>query len=238
MKALRYQYERHWDSKLVSQYDDRNNCGESHLPNETVESVTALMKNGKRLLDVGCGNGNMLKLMNPNFVEINGCDVSINALTQAKQNNMIAVCTDFNEGHLPYKGDSFDCILVLEVLEHVIDPLRQLKELKRILTSNGQLLLTTPNFRYFRNLLKLLLKGNFPHTTRDDFIWGGGHFHYFTLKDLTLLFSKAGFKRISFHVNKCQFERSWKRKLLYRLFGESIFIEYFCGGIIAEAFKE
>jgi hypothetical protein len=62
--------------------------------------------------------------------------------------------------------------------------------------------------------------------------------HYFTRKDLAFLLQKAGFERIEFHLNQEQFTRSWKRRLIHGLTGKSIFGEWFCGGMIAEASKK
>lgn len=125
----------------------------------------------------------------------------------------------------------------LEVIEHIVDPLWLLRELHRTLRSNGQLVMTTPNIRYFRNVLKLLVEGRFPHTTIDMFVWGGGHLHYFTRKDLADLFAEAGFVHWRFTVNTAQFARSWKRRLLVKALGVRQLGEWVCGGITALAIK-
>jgi 2-polyprenyl-3-methyl-5-hydroxy-6-metoxy-1,4-benzoquinol methylase len=151
---------------------------------------------------------------------------------------MFSVCADLNEGCVPYKDDSFECVTALEFLEHIINPLRILAEIKRVLKPYGRLVLTTPNIRYFRNLHTLILRGSFPRTTIDDFVWGGGHFHYFTRKDLSFLLSQAGFKRVNFYINEKQFSRSWKRRFIRAIIGNYLFGEYFCGGIAVEATKE
>ena len=80
-------------------------------------------------------------------------------------------------------------------------------------------------------------KGIFPHTTAVSFVWGGGHLHYFTRKDLVLLLRRAGFKKIKFHIADGQFRKSWKRRLVHKIAGDSIFGEWLCGGIIVEAAK-
>jgi hypothetical protein len=99
------------------------------------------------------------------------------------------------------------------------------------------LVLSTPNIRYFKNVRKLLLTGRFPHTTTDTFVWGGGHLHYFTRKDLALLLREAGFQKTKFHMNEEQFRRSWKRRFARGILGNSLFGEWFCGHIIVEATK-
>jgi 2-polyprenyl-3-methyl-5-hydroxy-6-metoxy-1,4-benzoquinol methylase len=150
---------------------------------------------------------------------------------------MLAVCADISEGALPYRTSTFDWATCLEVIEHVEDPLQLLREIHRVLQPAGRLIMTTPNIRYARNVIRLLWRGEFPHTTTDNFVWGGGHLHYFTRRDLGGLLQRAGFETPRFLVNTKQFERSWKRWLLVRLLGAKIFGEWMCGGIVAVARK-
>lgn len=196
------------------------------------------MKNGARFLDVGCGVGNITEICRMKFNEIYGCDISKNALMKAKERDLSTVCVDLNVDFIPFKDQYFDCITALEAIEHLLNPLSFLKELYRILKPDGQLLITTPNIRYFRNLHKLTFDGIFPHTTTDDFVWGGGHIHYFTTKDITLLLTQVGFKKISLKINQNQFYRSWKRRIIRMIIRDPLFCEFFCGGITVEAVKE
>jgi len=234
MTDLRRTYERYWAARRA----DAGGAAEgSSSPNEIFESVGSVLGTGKRLLDVGCGVGTLLDLVNAKFQAVHGCDLSETALQEARQRGVLSVCTDLNGGSLPYKERSFECVTCLEVIEHVFDPLSLLRELHRVLKDKGQLVLTTPNIRYFRNVLTLVRRGRFPHTTTDTFVWGGGHLHYFTRCDLEVLFRKAGFNGIRFMVNTQQFERSWKRRLLARVIGLERFGEWICGGIVAVAKK-
>lgn len=225
-------YERYW---AVHQHGGGANCSDG--PNEILESVEAVLGSGGRLLDVGCGAGSVADLARAGFQRVCGCDVSVHALRQARQRGMAAVCVDLNAGMLPYQDGSFDCVTCLEVIEHVVDPLRLLRELHRVLRPQGRLVMTTPNIRYFRNVLKLIVEGRFPHTTTDTFVWGGGHLHYFTRNDLAQLLGEAGFVRWQFVVNAEQFTRSWKRRLLVKVLGGHRFGEWLCGGITASAIK-
>jgi len=174
----------------------------------------------------------------PRFKQVCGCDLAEQALREARCKGVTSVCADLNAGTLPYKNGSFDCVTCLEVIEHVIDPLGLLKEANRVLRPSGQLVITTPNIRYFRCILKLMLDGRFPHTTTDTFLWGGGHLHYFTRKDLASLLGAAGFVRWRFVLNEEQFARSWKRQVLARIIGRAQFGEWVCGGITASAVRE
>ena len=233
MAKLKSLYNTYWQNRLLAEA-----VTSDHLPNEILESIEPLLKKGKRLLDIGCGDGSIIEIAIDRYEEIYGCDISLNALSETKDMLMFSVCADLNEGCIPYKDDSFECVTALEFLEHIINPLRILEDIRRVLKPHGRLVLTTPNIRYFRNLHTLILHGSFPHTTMDDFVWGGGHLHYFTRKDLAFLLSQAGFKRINFQINEKQFSRSWKRRFIRAIIGNYLFGEYFCGGIALEATKE
>lgn len=234
MRNSSQSYEEYWKGRLQKADQEQNEC---LFPNEIYETVDRLLKHGERLLDIGCGNGCLMDIATVKFNEVYGCDISKTALQEANKRGIQTVCVDLNEVLLPYKSESFDTVTCIEVIEHVLDPMHLLGEINRILQHRGQLILSTPNIRYFRNLNNLILKGVFPHTTKDTFVWGGGHLHYFTIKDLSFLLQKAGFDRVTYHVNQEQFRRSWKRRFIVRLVGKSTFREWFCGGILVEARK-
>ncbi len=233
MSNLKNLYEAHWQHCLFpSEQESKENT-----INEIFESIVPIFHNGKRCLDVGCGDGQIVKIVRDKFSEIHGCDISIIALNEAKKAGMLTVCSDLNDGYIPYKDNLFDYISALEVLEHVWDPFKLIKEIRRILKPGGRLILTTPNIRYFRNIHTLIFRGSFPHTSTDSFVWGGGHVHYFTRKDLIFLFSHAGFEDLKFYINEKQFARSWKRRFIRRIIGTNMFGEHFCGSIALEAVK-
>jgi methionine biosynthesis protein MetW len=228
-------YEKYWLSRLSDEGDRQA----GNFSGDLLETVDVACSEGwKNHLDVGCGSGSLMDIVRGRVESVYGCDISKAAVKTAKNKGMRSVCTNLNRGHLPYRSESFDIITCIEVVEHVVDPLNLLRELYRVLSTDGYLVLTTPNIRYFRHLRTLLLDGTFPHTTTDTFVWGGGHFHYFTRKDLSVLLQKAGFTRLEFLINPNQFARSFKRRLVRKLLGESKFGEWICGGIIARAFKD
>ena len=226
-------YDNYWHERIKASKNVDNN---NKSPNEIFEAASWTFKGGVRILDLGCGEGGF-SLYIKKFKKIFGAEIALEVAQIARQKSMILSLMDIN-GLLPYRDNIFDAISCLEVVEHLFDPVCVLKEIYRILKPNGQLVLTTPNIRYFRNLYRLIIKGEFPHTSTETFAWDGGHLHYFTRKDLYNLLREAGFEKIDFHIYQDQFRRSKKRKLIRFLIGEKTFGEWFCGSITVSAYKE
>ena len=232
---IKLTYEKYWNNRKNSL---KNEAESERTPNEIFDTVASILEGGHRLLDVGCGDGAFSCYVRNRFKEIHGVEIAKKAADVAKRRGMIVGIMDLNSKHVPYRKGSFDVVTCLDVIEHVFDPISVLSEIHRVLRPRGQLVLTTPNIRYFRPLFKLIFKGVFPHTTTDSFVWGGGHLHYFTRKDLEGLLRRATFRKVDFHINQDQFARSKKRKWIRVLVGEKLFGEWFCGSITASAYKD
>ena len=155
-----------------------------------------LCSGGKRLLDIGCGDGSLATLVKDKYDEVYGVDFSESAVSLAKKKGVIVSNIDLNHDALPYENNFFDTVACLDVLEHVIDPLRLLKESFRVLKPEGTIILSTPNLQYIYNIIALVFKGRSPKTSADTQGYDGGHLHYFTFKDIESLFGEAGFNDI------------------------------------------
>ena len=56
--------------------------------------------------------------------------------------NHFAIAAD--SFHLPFTDGSFDCVIASEIIEHIVDPAKFIKELFRVVKKGGQLIITTP----------------------------------------------------------------------------------------------
>ncbi len=113
---------------------------------------------GKKILDIGCGNGRMGSF----FVEHNdvyGIDFSAKAVKEAKKKGIKAQTGDVASG-LPFHDEEFDIILITDVLEHVFDPLGLLQEAKRVLKPGGVLSCILPNGANILSRLLFLFTGD------------------------------------------------------------------------------
>jgi SAM-dependent methyltransferase len=99
-----------------------------------------------RVLDLGCGPGNLLDYLVPHGQPF-GSDFSADALRFCAGRGFQRLFrADFQQ--LPVRGDSFDLITSIDVLEHLPDDRRAIAELHRILRPEGMLVVSVPAFQF------------------------------------------------------------------------------------------
>lgn len=110
-------------------------------------------QDGDRILDVGCGDGFYLHLLAGLRLKLKlvGIDNNPNALESArrnlKQKTILLINTDLMK-KIPFKSNSFNKVVISEVLEHLTDDIKGLKEVYRVLKPGGTLCLSVPNMNY------------------------------------------------------------------------------------------
>ena len=95
-----------------------------------------------RLLDVGCGHGDVLHQAYRQSCMAVGIEPDVHAL---QMNHVLRDCVCGIGEQLPFADESFDLITSAWVLEHVRDPLKLLHECWRVLRPNGKIVFLTPN---------------------------------------------------------------------------------------------
>ncbi len=99
----------------------------------------------KTLLDIGCGGGIVAKAISEEFgTTCYGIDISRAAIGKAETTvpNCIFSVADAEE--LGAKSSTFDVVITSEILEHVLNPERVLKEIKRIMKDTGYAIVSVP----------------------------------------------------------------------------------------------
>ncbi len=164
---------------VQSYFEAESQAGRRLLPDQQTASglgtyvkyrrAASLMAEGAhaRVLDVGCNRGSVEFLFQElhsdqapcTFIE--GVDVSTDAIQQAQRLELPNCHFQLYDGlHLPYPSESFDLIIMVEVIEHVAQKEELLRELYRVLRPGGHLFLTTPNPESFALRFELFLWTN------------------------------------------------------------------------------
>jgi SAM-dependent methyltransferase len=157
---------------------------------------------GKRVLDVGCGEGYGSAMLARKAMSVVGVDISEEAIAHAAAkyslDNVEFRCMPVE--HLSFPGDSFDVLVCLEVIEHARGYIAALEEMRRVLRPEGTLVLSTPN----KNVTS-------PRRARPLNIY---HLHEFTIREARKLFRRY-FSEVEFFSQDDPFAGS--RKIVWKV---------------------
>ncbi len=142
------------------------------------------------LLDVGCGNGYLTKSISKQFKKILAIDNSNSAIYQAKRNYSGKV-KFLNKKLEKIKNKNWDCITLIEVIEHLYSPDEMLKYIYNVSNKKTQVIISTPYHGLIKNIL-ILLSGKFD--THFSPLELNGHIKFFSKNTLTKLILRNKFK--------------------------------------------
>lgn len=181
-------------------------------PWEIMESFLLYIKEGDKILDIGCGNGRLYELVKEKSVDYVGIDNSEKMIEIAKKKFPEARFLIADALNLPFKNEEFDAAFMIAVFPHIPSEklqIQALSEVNRVLKKNGYLFITCWNLfqpKYFLINLKNRFKNPKIYQgvgLRDFFIpWKSSkgeilaqRFHHlFTKKELKKILKKSGFK--------------------------------------------
>jgi len=162
-------------------------------------------RNHKRILDVAAGVGCAAQRINdlyPGFVVCN--DITDTCLEILCQQGLTTLSFDIDDNNqsFPFAQNSFDAIVSLATLEHVINLDRHLSEMHRILNDDGYLYISSPNYASLVFSPRFLINGRAFHNPLNDsdryeFY---AHVRYFTYRTLLEFVSSFGFSPIAVYL--------------------------------------
>lgn len=177
----------------------------------------------RKILDIGCGEGNLLAALKGFDVagEIVGVEINDEAASLARKKVDRVFVGNIEEMELPHKN-YFDCIILADVLEHLVDPWKVLKKCNRYLKKGGYIVASIPNIRHYSISIDLLLKGEWSYQLSG--ILDVGHLRFFTRKEIVKYFREAGFE-----IEEVRYNHSFtsRRFWLLNLLTLNIFRDFF-----------
>lgn len=146
-----------------------------------IELVERYRKPG-RLLEMGCGPGVFLKLARSRGWDVRGIDVNAESVKACQDAGLDVVCGPFP--HAEFEGQSFDAAVMIDFLEHVLDPRGVLEATRDLLAPGGALLVTTPDVG---SLMARVSRRHWTHLKPDE------HLYYFNRETIRRLMDEVGF---------------------------------------------
>jgi ubiquinone/menaquinone biosynthesis C-methylase UbiE len=185
-----------------------NSCSKTN--NKILDLVMQLNLKGKKVLDLGAGQGYFTKLLY-DALHAKGLtpDDIITASDYSPQDykfdRIPCQFGDFNVG-LPYEDDTFDVVCCIEVIEHIEDQFKLMREIKRILKPGGMVFITTPNIMNINSRIMFLGYGLYPLfdvlSVSGDKASLYGHIHPISYYYFSYIARRTGFKNVQFSPDK------------------------------------
>lgn len=155
-----------------------------------------------RLLDLGCADGFVADDLRRLGHHVTGLDVS--ARPGVKERVDAFVEADLDEGLPPSVAEgTFDVVVAADVLEHVRDPERLLRDLHGVLAPDGRLLVSVPNFGHWYPRLRVA-SGRFDYDRRG--ILDRGHVRFFTRRSFARVLHRTGWHVLRHEVTGLPFD--------------------------------
>lgn len=163
-------------------------------PYEAHMVVYEKIKEGSKVLDVGCATGYFAQKLKEKDCKVWGIEMDKKAAILAKPYCEEVIVEDIEKiEKLPKPRNFYDYILFLDVLEHLKYPDKIIQLLKPYLKKDGKIIISVPNIAHISIRLRLLL-GSFDYERVG--IMDETHLRFFTKKTLQEFIKQAGLKLV------------------------------------------
>jgi len=144
--------------------------------------ISELIENNTRVLDVGCGDGTLMKyLKDKKKIDTRGLEISKNNVQSCISKGLSIIEGNAEKDLHQFPNLSFDYVVLSQTLQAFLNPEKVIDDLLRVA---NKAIVTIPNFGYWKIRLHLLFKGTMPVTKNlPDEWYNTPNLHMCTIKD-------------------------------------------------------
>jgi len=155
--------------------------------------IESLIEPDSRVLDIGCGNGQLLaNLSADKNIQSGGIELRQDLVLASVQRGIQTIQYDAERGLDFYPDNSFDYVILSQTVQTVNNPEKILRELLRI---GKKVIVSFPNFAHYKARAQLAFKGRAPVTKQLPFDWHETpNIHFLSIKDFDSFCRKMGVK--------------------------------------------
>ena len=155
--------------------------------------ISELIENKSKALDVGCGDGELLKYLLENKTkDIRGLEISKESVQNCLSKGLSVIEGNAENDLMQFPNHSFDYVILSQTLQAFLNPDKVIKELLRV---GKKAIVTIPNFGHWKVRIKLLINGTMPLTKNLPYEWHNTpNLHMCTIKDFFVFCEKRNIK--------------------------------------------
>ena len=166
--------------------------------------IANLVEKNTRVLDVGCGDGTLIELLENNKkIDIRGIEISKKNVQKCIEKGLTVIEGDAEKDLAQFPNASFDFVILSQTLQAFLNPEIVINELLRV---GKKAIVTVPNFGFWKVRLHLLIKGTMPITKNLPDEWHNTpNIHMCTIKDFFNFCSRRKiklYKSLALHNEK------------------------------------
>jgi methionine biosynthesis protein MetW len=155
--------------------------------------ISELIENKSKALDVGCGDGDLMKYLFENKTkDIRGLEISKESVQNCLSKGLSVIEGNAENDLMQFPNHSFDYVILSQTLQAFLNPDKVIKELLRV---GKKAIVTIPNFGHWKVRIKLLINGTMPLTKNLPYEWHNTpNLHMCTIKDFFVFCEKRNIK--------------------------------------------